>query len=289
LKTFKCFGWGGETGQIQRIRQGFEQLGLVETEFAPDLIFSNDVGSHPAAIGMKKAYPESKLILNVLDIPEFLLPHGYSLDNARELLSYADSVTAISKHTQRQVKKFFGLDSALIYNPIMSVELTASDKNVRFLHVGRRYDRVKRYDLVQELFRGDGLNPSELVEIGPDHGNIGSYVGIVNEKELSEYYSAADFCFMPSENEGLLLPCLEAMKCGCIPVIHHNLTTKEELLPQEIFSEYDYTETNKKTLLNFVRTVDISHLSEKLMDYFETEHKNKFSPVGVAKRILEVV
>jgi len=287
-RTFKCFGWGGETGQIQRIRQGFEQIGLIETDFSPDLIYSNDVGSHPAAIGMKRRYPESKLILNVLDIPEFLLPNGYSLDNTRELLSYADAVTSISEHTRRQVKKFFGIDSKVVFNPIMDIEYSPSDKNVKYLHVGRRYDSNKAYPLVRELFTDD-LNSDELIEIGPDQGSIGKYVGVVSEKELSEYYSAADFCFMPSEHEGLLLPALESMKCGCLPVISAKLTTREELLPRDVFPEYNYTETNKQTLLNFVRTVDVSSLSEKLMDYFEVEHKDKFTPIGVAKRILEAI
>jgi hypothetical protein len=288
LKTFKCFGWGGETGQIQRIRQGFEKLGLIESDFSPDFIYSNDVGSHPAAIGMSKMWPNSKLILNVLDIPEFLLPHGYSLDNTRELLSYADSVTAISEYTQRQVKKFFGLDSKVIFQPCMNVGLGNSDKMARYLSVGRRYDRNKLYSVLQDVFT-NGLNPEELVEIGPDHGSIGKYVGVISETELSEYYCGADFSFSIGREEGLNLPVCEAAICGCIPVINSHLTTREELLPRDVFPEYNYTETNKESLVKFVREVDVISLSDKLIQYFQSEHKDKFTPVGVAKKILEAV
>ena len=287
MKTFKCFGWGGETGQIQRIKQGFEKLGLIESDFSPDFIYSNDVGSHPAAIGMSKMWPNSKLILNVLDIPEFLLPHGYSLDNTRELLSYADSVTAISKHTQRQVKKFFGLDSKIIYQPSMISGPVNSGKVARYLHTGRRYDKNKNYSLVREIFTE--LNSEELVEIGPDYGSIGKYVGVISEVELAEYYCGADFCFMPSTYEGLLLPLIEASICGCLPVIAHDLTTRDELLPREVFPEYNYTETTKESLIKFVQKTDVISLSDKLIHYFDSEHKNKFTPVGVAQRILEAV
>jgi glycosyltransferase involved in cell wall biosynthesis len=149
-------------------------------------------------------------------------------------------------------------------------------------------DPVKNYELIRQVFT-NGLNPDELVEIGPDHGSIGKYVGVISENELSEYYSSADFCFMPSEFEGLLLPCAESMSLGCLPIIHHALTTREELLPREVFPEYNYTETTKESLIRFVREVDVIHLSEKLVDYFESEHKDKFTPVGVASKILSTL
>jgi glycosyltransferase involved in cell wall biosynthesis len=289
LKTFKCFGWGGYTGQIARIKKGFAELGLTESDIEPDFIYSNDVGSHPEAIKLKNKYPNSKLVLNVLDIPEFLLPHHYNLDHTSQLLAHADVVTSISLHVQEQLVRFFGVVSTVIYQPLMGDGMVASDKNVRFIHVGRRQDKNKAYHLVQELFTGDGLNPSDLVEIGPEQGYIGNYIGVISEEELSEYYSSADFCFMPSQHEGLLLPCLESMRAGCLPVIAHNLTTREELLPREHFPEYSYTETTRESLLNFVRTVDIQHLSDKLIDYFEEFHKNKFTPSGVAGKILESI
>jgi hypothetical protein len=288
MKTYRAFGWEGQTGQIQRIRQGFNELGWTETGIEPDFIYSNDVGSHPEAIKAKKQWPKAKLILNVLDIPEFLLPHGYNLDAARELLGYADVVTSISKHTQGQVKKFFGLDSSIIYQPSMISGPCASDKVLRYLSVGRRYDPNKLYSVVQQVF-ANGLNPEELVEIGPDHGSIGKYVGVISEAELSEYYCGADFSFSLGREEGLNLPVCEAAICGCIPVINAQLTTREELLPREVFPEYNYTETTKESLIKFVREVDVIHLSEKLVDYFDSEHKNKFTPVGVASKILSAI
>ncbi len=288
MKTYRAFGWEGQTGQIQRIRQGLNELGCVEVDAEPDFIFSNDVGSHLRAVAMKDRFHKSKLILNVLDIPEFLLPNGYNLDAARELLNYADAVTSISKHTQGQVKKFFGLDSSVIFNPVMNVGPCASDKVLRYLSVGRRYDKNKLYSVVQQVFT-DGLNPEELVEIGPDHGSIGKYVGVISEGELSEYYCGADFSFSIGREEGLNLPVCEAAICGCIPVIHSHLTTREELLPREVFPEYNYTETTKESLIRFVREVDVIHLSEKLVDYFDSEHKDKFTPVGVASKILSTL
>lgn len=287
IKSFKCFGWGGETGQIQRIKAGFLELGLVESE-TPDFIYSNDEGSHPAAIEHKQRNPNAKLILNILDIPEFLLPNGYSLENCKNLLSRADAVTSISLYTQYQLKKFFNVNSTVIYQPRMNTVKTEKVKEYKCLVVGRKSDPNKKFFVVKNLIQA-GLNQSLLADIGPEYGGFGFQAGVVSEEELSQYYSSADFSFSFGREEGLNLPVIESMSCGCIPLIHNRLTTKEELVPTVLFPEYDYDIGHTNSILCFMqKNQNNQGLKDRLYNYYVKNLKEKTSPIGVAGKILEV-
>jgi len=290
IKTFKCFGWGGETGQIQRIKAGFLALGLTESDNNPDFIYSNDEGSHPAAIECKARSPNAKLILNILDIPEFLLPNGYSLDNCKKLLSHADAVTSISLHVQRQLVKFFNINSAVIYQPISNIQLMEKC-SFKFLciNVGRKHDPNKNARIVQDLI-SIGLNSEVVVDVGPEYGGVGISLGIVDSETLSYLYSSASFSFSFGEWEGLSLIPIEAMACGCIPLIHPRLTTREELIPSELFPEYDYDVDKPETIISFMmKNAKNQDLKDRLYNHYVKNLKEKTSPVGVAGKILEVV
>jgi hypothetical protein len=289
IQSFKCFGWGGETGQIQRIRAGFLELGLIESE-TPDFIYSNDEGSHSAAIECKARNPGAKLILNILDIPEFLLPNEYSLENCKKLLSHADAVTSISLHVQKQLIKFFNLNSAVIYQPISNVKKVPKRAQPHpCICVGRKFDKNKHYEIVESLI-SNGLNPHSIVDVGPEYGGNGHYVGIVDKETLSELYSSADFSFSFGEWEGWNLPVSEAMACGAIPLIHPRLTTREELIPSELFPEYDYDVDKPETIISFMRkNAKNQDLKDRLYNYYVENLKEKTSPVGVAGKILDVV
>ena len=66
---FSGLGWEGYTGQIVRIKEGFESLGHATTHDNPDLIFCNDPGQYINGINLKKKFPNSFLIFNFLDVP----------------------------------------------------------------------------------------------------------------------------------------------------------------------------------------------------------------------------
>jgi glycosyltransferase involved in cell wall biosynthesis len=295
-KTFKAFGWQGPTGQIQRIIPGFIELGWREAEEGepPTIIYSNDFTTHDAAIELRKKFKSSYLVLNVLDIPEFLLPNRFSLQKAKSQLVEADAVTSISRHTQSQVKKFFNLSSTICYQPMMPVEqvqpldVPQEVKPYKFISVGRKNDPNKNHVITREIFAYKLLDPNEFADIGPEYGGAGKYMGVVDVTRLSQFYSNARFSFNLGRYEGIGLPILESMSCGCIPLIHHALTTRDEFLPRGIFPEYNYTETTPKSLVKFIKdNEDNEFLRVRLMNYFHGCLKYKFTPKMVATKIIE--
>ena len=62
-------GADGYVCQIPRIKEGMEILGHVLSKDCPDIIYSNDPRGYQEALDLKKKYPSSYLIFNLLDIP----------------------------------------------------------------------------------------------------------------------------------------------------------------------------------------------------------------------------
>ena len=62
-------GADGYVCQIPRIKEGMEMLGHILSKESPDIIYSNDPRGYDEALKLKKKYPSSYLILNLLDIP----------------------------------------------------------------------------------------------------------------------------------------------------------------------------------------------------------------------------
>ena len=90
-------GADGYVCQIPRIKEGMEILGHVLSKDCPDIIYSNDPRGYQEALELKKKYPSSYLIFNLLDIPW----HMPNIKKQTELLvehylQKANAVTTIS-------------------------------------------------------------------------------------------------------------------------------------------------------------------------------------------------
>jgi hypothetical protein len=291
IQSFKCFGWGGETGQVQRIRAGFLELGLIELDNNPDFIYSNDEGSHAAAIECKKRNPGAKLILNILDIPEFLLPNGYSLENCKKLLSHADAVTSISNYVKGQLVKYFNTNSSVIYQPKMNTFKTEGlEKKYKYLFVGRVNYPNKRNNLAVEALQLLGANESEVLGIGPEYIGFGDYLGVVSEADLSKVFSSVDFVFCTGKIEGLSLVPIETISCGyAVPIVCFDMTTVRELFSKP---EAFIVEPKAQNIANFINLFksdqEIRRYASNLNEEYKDMINNHFVGTAVAKKILEV-
>ena len=103
-------------------------------------------------MSLKKKFPGSCLILNILDVPW----HFTNVEKQTKLLvdhflSKADAVTVISFKVKKDLAKFLDKKIEVIYNPIKDVFHDNSiKKNNTFLYVGRANDPIKRNHLVKE-------------------------------------------------------------------------------------------------------------------------------------------
>lgn len=286
MLTYQTFGARGFTCQINRIDQGFKELGLIESQ-TPDFIYCNDLGDFDAAYVYRKYKSNrSKLILNVLDIP--LWVHNFDLNKIYNQLLKADKITCISKFVQGQLRHIFNINAEIIYNPAKNINSKERDAGIKkypqykYLMVGRLMDQSKRADLAIRAitYRSE---ESLLAVVGSEDIGYGHHLGVVSDEQLNSLYNSVDYVLMTSKDEGMGLPGLEAILGGAIPIVCHDLSTFSEFYPQHwgcypkaesIAMRINLLENNleiKKQLFQEVK--DLQSQVHKKLDYLEVANQ----------------
>lgn len=285
-------------GQVDRIDAGFTELGheLTPHNHEADLIFSNDPAAFDQILidACSGAAIDAKVIFNVQDLPLHIPSFDYA--KLKSQLVKADAVTTISEYVQWQVKEYLGLDSHVIYQPMKPVTRDPSVAQVgspaRFLHVGRRYDPNKRARLGVGALQLLGHHQHDLFLVGNETG-WGDYVGVLDDWGLNSVYNSVDFVLCTSKIEGLCLPVLESMAAGAIPVVCNDMTTRRELLPPDLFPEYNSVEADFISIAYFIarfanNPAVMAKMKERLHAHYRKEWAHKLTGRAVAERIVEV-
>lgn len=284
-------------GQIDRIDDGFTEIGceLTPHDHEADIIFSNDSAAFDQILSdHRRENLRGKIIFNVLDLPVHL---GVTFDykKIKNQLLKADAVTSISEYTQKQVREYLGLNSHVIYNPIKPVHRDLSiqlPQRKAFAHIGRKSDPNKRHGLGARAVQLLGYQPNDVYLVGNETG-WGDYCGVLSDENLNRVYNSVDFVLCTSKIEGLLLPALEAMSCGCIPVVCNDMTTRRELLPPDLFPEYNAVDPDVRSVAKFIAryasdSEAMAEMKERLYTHYQTNWAHKLTGRAVAERIVEV-
>lgn len=292
-----CHGSRFHGGQVDRIEQGFVALGheLTPHNHEADLIYSND----PAAfdqilVDRCNGGVHAKVIFNVQDLPLHIPSFDYAKLKAQ--LVRADAVTTISEYVQWQVKEYLGLDSQVIYQPTKAVWKKPSYEmfiRKRFAHIGRRFDGNKNFNLGVAALQLLGHHHYDMFLVGNEPG-WGDYCGVLSDDNLNRVYNSVDFVLTLGTIEGLSLPTLEAMSCGAIPVVTNRMTTRRELLPPDLFPEYNAVDPTPDSVARFIsrytsNPAAMSEMKERLYTHYQTNWAHKLTGRAVAERIVEVV
>lgn len=296
-----CFGSRFHGGQIDRIEEGFRQLGheLTPHSHEADLIYSNDPGGYQQIlVDRATGRLHGKVILNVLDIPEHI--PSFDTKVLANQLQQADAVTSISEWTRAAVARHCGIDSTVVYNPIKPVhrvpgilrEPYSRDRRYQFVSVGRRQDENKRARLWTHAIQILGGWPSNVALVGTETW-WGDYQGVLTDERLNALYNDTDFVMATGLIEGLNLPVIEAMAAGAIPVVCRDLTTREELLPSTTFPEYLEVESTPVSVARFLarflnNQTAMLEMKGRLHAHYLANWQEKTSGLGVAKRIVQV-
>lgn len=284
--------WGS---QLPRIEQGFIELGHTITPYSheADLVYANN-GPYDQILADKCAGQiKGKVILTLLDIP-LHLGASFDYDKIREQLSQADAITVISEYVKWQVKEYLGLDSHVIYNPIKPIRRDPTvqlKERKRFAHIGRKSDPNKRHALGVYAVQSLGHKHSDVLLVGNELG-WGDYLGVLDDENLNSVYNSVDFVLCTSKIEGLCLPVLESMAAGVIPVVCNDMTTRRELLPPDLFSEYNSVEPEPNSVARFIAKymsspVAMAEMKERLYAHFQTNWAHRLTGRAVAERIIE--
>lgn len=290
-----CLGSRFHASQVQRIEDGFRALGHEVTEHShlADLVFVNNPWFDQPLKDRAAGNLPGKLILGVQDVPHHTA--DYDLPRLRAQLAQADAVTAISETTARDVLAATGIRAHVIYQPVMDVRRDPAVRRqpfYRFASVGRRSDPNKFAPLWVAALQILGYTEQDVCLVG-NEGGWGDYQGVLAEANLNVVYNSVDFVLCPSKNEGLLLPCIEAMACGAVPLVATHLTTLDELLPADLFPEFRYCLPHPASIARFIAHyvnddsgTRLANLRQRLHDHYRTTWAERTSPTGVASRIL---
>lgn len=288
--------------QIQRIEEGFRALGHETTDHVhlADLVFVNNPWFDQIVKDRQSGAirRDAKVILNVQDLPKHIPDYDVG-KLATQLKLGADAVTSISVYTRDSLRAATSIDSTVIFQPIIPVLRNARARArrapfPRFASVGRRSDPNKRHALAAAALQLLGYTPRDVVLVGNEPG-WGDYLGVQSEQNLNVVYNSVDFVLCTSRVEGLCLPVIEAMACGAIPVVCNDMTTREELLPPDLFPEYNDVDPTPQSVARFIaRLVNgddqnlLANLKERLYLHFAETWADRVSGVAVAKAILDV-
>lgn len=284
-----AFGSEGYLNTINLIRDGFLLNGHELTLDNPDFIFCNDPQKFDEAINLKNRV-RCPLILNILDIPIHIPEIKKVINEWLPKLDYADIVTSISKYTQSQVLEIFHKKSHIIYNPIRNLEIKpVCNRSNLFISVGRLNDFNKRFNLSVPVFNEFckifNKNHYEILNVvGSENPNYGNYIGVVNDDILSSLYSSTEIIIISSKIEGLCLPLIESMACGCIPIVCKDMTTALEFAPQELLCE-----PNPNSI--YLKCIEVLKNKEYYRDIVNVHYSkigHKFNKITVAENIVNI-
>lgn len=281
--------------QIQRIEQGFIELGHEITPYISeaDLIYCNNPPFDQIIKDKIDNKIKGKIIFNILDIPIHLFPN-FDINKLKNQLKFADVITSISKYTHDSLLKYCNLESDIIYQPIMLINTNIKNKlfNNKFMVNGRINDPNKRFNLIVESLNKLGYNELDLAVCGSEMPSFGVYYGILKEEYLNNLYNSVEYVFMMGKIEGIGLPVAEAMAANKIPIICNDLTTREELLPSNLFPEYLDIYPNPVNIIGFIEKLEKNNdyknlLKERLYTHYKNNLEHNFTSKDVAEKIIK--
>lgn len=283
-------------GQCDRIEDGFRQLGHEITTDAStaQLLYSNDMAHYDHILSEKLAgRAKGKVIFTVLDLA--LHNKDFDFEGLAKRLAFADRVCSISQYVQWQLKSYLNVDSTVIYQPVKEVSRNPAKKVAcpyRFLSAARRSDPNKRVPLWVGALQMLDVQPQEVALAG-NEGGWGDYLGVQSDENLSRLYNSVDFVMSCGKIEGLALNVPEAMAAGAIPVICNDMTTREELLPPDLFPEYVKVTPDVPAIAHFLTRFlnnpeAMAEMKTRLFVHYQANWAHRLSGRAVAQAILDV-
>jgi len=212
-----------------------------------------------------------------------------------EVAQKVDVMVANSEETRKRIKKFYHLDSQVIFPPVEQVDIASQNKAEKksssvgdyYLYVGR-LAKSKNVDLaikacekmkVKLKLVGSGQGLEYLKSIAGDQTE---FLGGVNDKELADLYANAKALLFPAEDEDFGIVPIEAMAHG-VPVIAHNSGgPKETVLANKTGVFFD--ELNETSLMEAMKQVEKINFDKKLIQ----KHAQNFSKKTFEEKILKL-
>lgn len=202
-----------------------------------------------------------------------------------------DEIIANSNYIAKRIKKYWNLDSEVIYPPVEIERLEPNYKDSEEFYVSfSRFVSYKRIDLAIEacikldrklIVIGDGEERKKLEKVAKNNENI-IFTGRISDAEVKSYLQRCKALIFCAEEDFGIIP-IECQACGRPVIAFGKGGALETILNKEtgIFFEKQEVESLIESILEF----------EKLK--FDTEiiydHAQKFSKERFKKEILKYI
>lgn len=203
-----------------------------------------------------------------------------------------DSLIAISKSIQKDIKTYYERDSVVMYPPFDEIAWHAHIKHAQkpkdlpvigsyYLMVSR-LEPYKKVDLAIKTFNklpnehlivvGSGSQKKSLYKLA--HSNI-LFMDSISDSELAYLYSNAQALIMP-QKEDFGYTAVEALACAC-PVITFERSGVAEVVEHEKTGYYFSHQTVESLLEAIDRFKPISYTVQRHLQLKSSEHITKFT------------
>lgn len=175
-----------------------------------------------------------------------------------------DSYMAISRTVADRIKKYYGLDSKVIYPPVSAPEVSNKKfiiKNEKYFLVVSRLVSEKRLDIAVEAFNKSGL-PLRIVGTGSEKSHLKSmaganieFIGYVSDEEKWAYYQNCQAVIIPGE-EDFNIVAVEAQMAGK-PVVAFGMGGVTETVINGQ-TGYFFSEQTPESLVSLLKKIDFA-------------------------------
>jgi len=208
----------------------------------------------------------------------------------KELHEKPDIILSNSKFTRRMLKKYFGVDSYVVYPPVDLNHFKPTSSHPKrdyFLSV-QRINWQKRITTQTEAFKGlkerlkivggggDKRPNADLLRLVEDYDNI-EVLGGVREAELPKLYTHAKATIQTGYYEDFGLVPIESMACGTPVIVVHEGGFKETVHSPALGVRIQppYVENLRKTVQNFDQAQYDSAVLRKEAEKYSQERFQK--------------
>ena len=200
-------------------------------------------------------------------------------------LLQADAVTVISLKVKKDLLQFLDRKLHVIYNPRKDVYYEDNiKKNNMFVFVGRANDPVKRVKLIHDSLSKIKNGIKNIKICGSEDPNFGNYLGYISDQELNKLYNSSKYVLLPSMAEGIGLPMIEGMICGCVPITCSDNETAKEFLPPDFICE-----PNSQSIVKKIEDLNKDYENKRnLALQYGNKYKDQFNKINIAKNILSI-
>jgi len=222
-----------------------------------------------------------------LDLPDFLPDFPEILERYKKVIDKADIVTSISEFVSGQIKKYYNIDSPVIYQPsknvkVSEVTLQESNNKLKFLYVGRASSPNKRFDLVIDLME-KYYSEEQLLVVGTENVGYGKYAGVLDDKWLNIFYNSCDFVLLPSDMEGLGLTSIESILAKKPVILNKESGAAQEFLPEFC------ADANADSMQEKILDIQNNKSSyDQIIENYNKKYSKQFSSEQVVNNIIKI-